>query len=61
MYSVFKYTTLFTVEVVFLSDTNTGSAFMVLGKSGVITVNGSLDRETKSSYALRVGVSRFQI
>ena len=30
---------------------------MVLGNSGVITVNGSLDRETKNSYTLRVGVS----
>ena len=41
----------------FFKDTNTGSAFNVLGRSGVITVNGSLDRETKSSYSLRVGVS----
>ncbi|XP_068723315.1 protocadherin-1-like [Montipora capricornis] len=39
------------------ADTNPGNAFGILGQSGVITVNGSLDRETKSSYLLRVGAT----
>lgn len=43
--------------IVFLSDTNPGSVFMILPNNGVITVNGSLDRETKDSYNLRIGVS----
>ncbi|XP_044168013.1 protocadherin-like wing polarity protein stan, partial [Acropora millepora] len=39
------------------ADTNPGYAFGILGNSGVITVNGSLDRETKGSYLLRVGAT----
>ena len=30
---------------------------MILPSNGVITVNGSLDRETKDLYSVRVGVS----
>lgn len=41
-------------------DTNPGSVFMILPNNGVITVNGSLDRETKDSYSLRIGVSNFE-
>lgn len=34
---------------------------MILPNNGVITVNGSLDRETKDSYNLRIGVSNFDV
>ena len=46
--------------VFFIWDTNPGSVFMILPNNGVITVNGSLDRETKDSYNLRIGVSNFE-
>ena len=45
----------------FFIDTNPGSAFMILPSNGVITVNGSLDRESKDLYNVRVGVSTITI
>ena len=39
------------------SASNPDGMFLILSNLGVITVNGSLDREYKTSYLLRVGVS----
>ena len=38
-------------------DSNKNNIFAVDNTTGVITVNGTLDREKTSSYLLRIGVS----
>ena len=40
-----------------VSETNVGGAFTINNNTGVITINGALDREAKASYLVRVGVS----
>ena len=45
------------VLVYFSQVTNPGDAFMIVSSSGLITVNGSLNREIRDSYSLRAAVS----